>query len=398
MGEREVRETVQQEDQYVPFQSRAITLYEVWVRFDYDDDGIEEDIVCIWHQKSATLLRALVNPLLHGRRPFSAVPFLPGLGFYGMGMAEIDEWAQLASSRVLNNIIDNTLLANTIMIGAPAGMNIQPDEPIYPYKTWTLGPNEDLKAIQMGRPYPGAMQLLGLFGQASEQRSGVSELRQGDVSNLPSRTPAATTQSIMAEGKKRFDMIMGNLREGPLAELGTRILQNLVQISQTDNRWIAFAEEALGPQDGAMVAQVLQGPVHDIPAKFGLTVTATSSQVNKEVEKQSLVFLAQLMQQLYPAQMQYAQMLQDPMLMMAVAQAAYTGTVELQRRLLEAHDIQNPDMYVPKLPQQQPMMPGMPGMQQPGMAPAAGAAPAGGPMAAAPLAQAPQQLAALLGL
>ena len=405
LGERPVRETVQQEDQYQPWQHRRITLYEVWARFDVDDDGIEEDIVCIWHHKSRTLLRCLVNPFLHGRRPFSVQPYLPGLGFYGIGMCDLDEWAQLASSRVLNNVIDNTLLANTIMIGAPQGMNIQPDEPIYPYKIWTLGPQETLTGIQMGRSNPGATQLLELFGQWSDQGSGVSELRQGDISNLPSRTPAATTMSMLQEGNKRFDMILGNLREGPLADIGVRMLQNMVQITKTDPRWKAFAVEALGKQDGAAVAQVLDGPVHDIESKFGLTVTATSSQANKEVEKQSLVFLAQLMQQMYPAQMQYAKLLGDPQLQLATAVAAYKGTVELQRRILEAHDIQNPDQYVPQLAtggqptMQPPMGPGGPVAGAPGMAGGlSGPVPPGGPTAAGPFAQAPAELAAALGV
>lgn len=405
-GETPVRETIREEDQYVPWQHRVITLYEVWCRYDVDNDGIEEDIVVIYHHKSRRVLRALFNPLLHGKRPFTGLPLMPGPGFYGLGIADLDEWAQLASTRVLNNTIDSTLLANSIMIGAPQGMNISPDEPIYPYKIWTMAPGEKLESIQMGKPYPGAITLLNLFGQWSEQRTGVSELRQGDISSLPGRTPAATTLSMLAEGKKRFDMIMGNLREGPLADMGVRIIQNLVQISKTDPRWKAFAMEALGEQDGAAVATILDGPVHDIEAKFGLTVTATSSQVNKEVQKQSLVFLAQLMAQIYPAQMQYAQMLGDPMLTIATAQAAYKGTVELQRRLLEAHDIQNPDQYVPQPPMQPPGMPGMPpGMGggapgAPGAAggPAAGAAVAGGPAAAGPFAQAPAQLAALLGV
>jgi len=400
MGENRVRETIQSEDQYKPWRNRVITLHEIHVRYAPDATGLQQDLVIVWHQPSRTVLRAIANPLLHGKRPFSGQPFLPGLGFYGLGIADLDEWAQLASTRVLNNVIDNTLLSNTIMIGAPQGMNIQPDEPIYPYKIWSLGPGEDLKAVQMGRSNPQALSLLQVFGQWSEQRTGVSELRQGDVSNVPSRTPAATTLSILAEGKKRFDMILGNLKDGSLGEMGVRILQNLVQISQTDPRWKAFAVEALGQVDGEKVVRVLEGPVHDIEAKFGMTVTATSSQVNKEAEKQSLMFLAQTMGQFYPQQMQYAQMLGDQQLMLATVTAAYNGTIELQRRLLESHDVQNPDQYLPNAQagMQPPMQPGMPGDPAGAQGAAMGGAPAGGPQAANPMAQAPEQMAALLGL
>ena len=400
-AEDSVESAIQQEDEYQPWRNDKVTLYEVWARYDVDGDGIDEDIVVIWHHETRQVLRATHIPLAHGRRIFEAGKYLPGFGFYGMGVAEVDEWAQIAISRLLNETINNASLANTVMLGVPLGANISPDEAIYSGKVWPLGPNERISEVRMGQPYPGMFQIINDLSQWAEQRTGVSEIRQGNVSGLPSRTPASTVMQMMGESNKRFDMILANLREGPLLNIGSGILQHLTQISKDDPRYIALAMQVLGEADGAKVAAVLQGGMQDVEATFGVSVTATSSKVNKEVDKQNLIGLAQFMGQMYPQQMQYAQALVQmqmagPEILAGVLQAAYTGTSEITRRLVEAYDIQNPEQYLPApLAPPQPMgMPGMPGMAPGGAAPL----PAGGPQAAGPLAQAPDPLAMLLGL
>lgn len=405
-GEDIVESTIQAEDEYVPWRKDKIKLYEIWARFDASGEGVEEDIVVTWHQEARQVLRATYVPLIHGKRIFEAGTYLPGFGFYGMGVAEVDEWAQLAISRLLNETINNASLANTVMLGVPLGANIMPDEAIYPGKIWPLGPQERISEVRMGQPYAGMFQIVNDLAQWSEQRTAVSELRQGNITGLPSRTPASTVMQLMGESNKRFDMIMANLREGPLNNIGSRVLQHIIQISKDDPRYVAFAIQAMGDKDGQIVANILQGGVQDVESNFGVSVTATSSKVNKEIDKQNLIGLAQFMGQMYPQQMQYAQALvqlgaADPSIIAGVLQAAYTGTSEIQRRLVEAYDIQNPEQYLPPPPAPPPMMPGMPGMGAPPMAgapPAAGGAGVMPPAGAPPVLPNEAAIASLLGL
>ena len=404
-GEDQIKDKQRQEDEYTPFREEKILLHEVWARFDVDGDGIEEDVVVIWHQKAEQILRATHNPHIHGKRPFSSSPYIPGPGFYGIGIAEADEWAQLVMSRLLNSSINNTLLANQRMYSVPLGSNISPDEPIFGGKIWPLGPNEKVGEIRLGEVYPSLPGLMGQMMQYAEQRTSVSELRQGDLNTLPSRTPAATVAMALSEGKKKFDMVMANLRDGVYNEIGQRVVQNLIQISKDDPRYIALAQQALGPADGAKVAEILQGPVHDIEEKLGINVTATSSLANKEAEKQNLIALGQMASQYYPQLLQYAQGLagMDPQngqqIMASTMQAAYTGSAELMRRLLETFDIQNPDVYLPPdqgTPEQQQQQ-GL--SQQPGAAgPGIETQALGGAFGPSPLAQGQNPLGALLGL
>ncbi len=342
---------IQEQQLFKPWKERKLSIFEIWARYDVDGDGIESDIQVIWHQETATILRAIHNPFIHKKPPFHRTRYLPTFGFYGMGIAEVDEWAQLTSTKLLNAQIDNVAIANTRMYSAPLGAAV-PGEEIYPGKIWLVGPNEEIGEVRLGEVYPSMGQLQTQIMQLAEMRTGVSELRQGNLTGLPSRTPATSLLSILREGNKRFDMILAGVRDTH-SEMGLRILQNLSQAYHEDpTQWQQFCTTAIGDIEAAKVLEVLNGPVMDIPDAFGVTVTATSAQVNKEVEKQSLIGLMQIMTQIYQGLVQTAMLLQQMppgSLPYMTASAAYAGGVEMMSRILERFDIHNPDEYIPNL-------------------------------------------------
>lgn len=347
-----IDKTIQDLDSYKPFRDQKVRLFEVWARYDVDGDGIEEDLVAIFHLESLSLLRVLHNPFLHGKRPFFDTKYLPTFGFYGMGLSEIDEWAQTTVTKVLNATVDNVLAANTRMYSAPLGSNIMPSEPVYPGKIWFVGPGEKIGEVSLGEVYPSIFELQAQMLQLAESRTAVSELRQGNLSGLPSRTPATSLLSILREGNKRFDLILSNVRDVH-GRMGLQLCQNMVQQYHDDApTWIKFFNSALGEEDAALVLEVLAGGLEDFETGLGVDVTATSAQANKEVEKQTFIGLMQILQGSYQSLVQTAMLLPQlppgsPAYETAVA--AYTGGTQLLERLLEKFDIQNPSEYIPNL-------------------------------------------------
>ena len=345
-------EKIKKEDNYEPFQNRKIELFEVWARYDVDNDGIEEDVVAIYHVRSNTILRTIHNPFQHGRRPFYRLQYLPSFGFYGMGMSEIDEWSQTAMNKMLNGLIDNVMVVNTRMYQAPLGSEIMPGEPIYPGKIWFTQPGETVGEIKLGDIYPSLPQTMSAILQWSEQRTGVSELRQGNITGLPSRTPASTVLSILREGNKRFDMIVSNMRE-PFNDMGRDLILNMAQFCPEDPvRWERYFKSTLGDVQAAEFLDVLEeirSGGEDVVEQYGILVQAQSGASNKEIEKQSFVGMLQLVSQIYPQILQTAQLVGDPALVQETAMAAYKGGVELLTRLMEKFDIQNPEEYLPNI-------------------------------------------------
>ena len=346
--EETVEGAIRESDELRPSFDRKIPIFEVEARFDVDGDGIDEDIIVTWYQKGGWILRAIHNPWLHGKRSFEVQQYMQTFSILGKGVAEMTESMQAIATKLLNAQVDNVLLANTRMWAMPQGSLISPDEPIYPNKMWMLQPGEDIQSLQMGEVYPSIFQLMAQVQQMSETRTSVSELRQGDISALPSRTPATTVLSLLQEGNKKFDMILGNLRMGALAHIGKRIFQMIAQRHQQgDKQWARLATDMLGEDDGRKVIEVLELPVSVLETGLGIEVTATSGQVNKEVQKQSMVALAQFLAQAYPQMVQAATIMGDNKLAAAASVATYNGGVEVLRRLLEAFEIQNPERYLP---------------------------------------------------
>lgn len=349
--ENRVDDKIRDLDDYKPWREQRIRLYEVWARFDVDGDGIEEDIQVIWHHDTFTPLRTLHSPFLHGERPFHATRYLPGFGFYGIGLAEADEWAQLTTTKLLNATIDNVMIANSQMFSAPK--SYMGDMDVYPGKVWYVGPGEEVKAIPMGSVKGDIFNIQAQMMQWSEMRTGVSELRQGNISNLPSRTPAATAQSVMQESNKRFDMILSNIRDIH-GEMGRQTLQNVAQFYRDDpERWGRYCEVTLGVEDAAKVKEVLMTEgVHDVGTAFGVSVTATSAQVNKNAEQQNLISVMQITSQIFGALNQMSMlMMQVPPETPAYATAAagFGAGVQMLERILETFDIQNPSAYMGSL-------------------------------------------------
>ena len=344
------------------FESREIELWEMHVRFDTTGDGIEEDIIITYHKPTATILRAIYN-WLPGGRPYSVIRYLRGDGFFGIGVCEQTEAWQNIISNVLNYDLDKLLLTNAPMFAAKEGANILPDEPIFPGKIWSLlNPKDDLIPIHMVAPGNfDIMQMMGFLQAQSRARTGLNDLQQANISALPSRTPATTVQSLLAEGNTRFDMSIKDLRQGGLSEVGLRVLQNLqFQTRNFTNNpfaqaYLATAQQVLGQPEGQEAVRAITGqggpglPAEPIQNGIGVQLTATSGLSNKELMKQSNLALLQLGSQMGEQFINLAALIQQGGLVGEVATKLFSGGTELLLRTLEQFDVRNPEEVVPNI-------------------------------------------------
>ena len=206
--------------------------------------------------------------------------------------------------------------------------------------------------------------------------------------------------SLLQEGNRRFDLSLKDTRMDCMARIGLRVLQYLQQFA-TDpkanpegNHYLELAATVLGEPEGQYVQQALALPLEDIEQGVGVSLTATSGMVNKEVEKQALLALLQLQSQLGQQYIQLAQVATNPQVIMmqpAVAQVAgqvANGLNELQKRVLEQYDIRNPEDILVNtaalqaatmaFAQGTPIIPGSAGPDQGAGGGAGGADPSGG--------------------
>jgi hypothetical protein len=359
---------------------REIELWEIHARFAVQGDS-EDDIILWWHPGTRLVLRPILNPYIHGKRPFEVIRFFPGDGFYGIGVCEQKEIYQKLESDLFNFMHDGVLLSNSIGIVAQEGTNIAAGEPIYPGKIWITSGNvrDSFAKFEMGRLYPDLQNLIQYVHQNSQQRTTVSDLASGNLQALPDRAPASSVQSILKEGKLRPDLTIKDLRYSGLGVIGLRILQYVQQYAQSPmnvggQEWVRVAMDALGVPEGQLVAEKLIMPTEQAEYGLGVSISAVSSTGNKEVEQQRLQNLLGLHAQLAPSYLQLLQMAMQtqgtPIADVALTLAS--GQSELYRRLLEQDDFRDPEAIAPAIPTSAELAPVVPG---PVAGPDAGGAP-----------------------
>lgn len=342
-------------DDYIPSQLQRIELWECHARFDCTGDGAVDDVVAVVHLPSRTVLRTTCNPYRHGKRPYTVARYFRGDGFYGIGECEQSEVFQTLLTTLTNYQVDNVLAVNAPMLGVKLGANVVPNEPIYPLKIWPLDdPSKDIREIKLSDMNQSLPQLSGIVQSWCERRTGMTDIQQGDIQKLPSRTPATSMLSVLQEGNKRFDLSLKELRAA-LDEVGLRTLQNIQQFLSSPQQnpgapmQLVMIVQTLGQPEGVEVARKLSMPLEDIENGLGVNITATSGSQNKELEKQAWLALAQLQAQMGGQYLQLAQIISNPQMQllapMVVETAAevFKGTGEIHRRLLEQFDIRNPE-------------------------------------------------------
>ena len=82
-------------------------LWKLWLRYDVDEDGEEDDIMVVYHPSSGQILRGIYAPLFSGMRPYTKFIFYPKeFSFDGEGIVQILEHLQVTLDTLVNQMID----------------------------------------------------------------------------------------------------------------------------------------------------------------------------------------------------------------------------------------------------------------------------------------------------
>jgi hypothetical protein len=378
--------------------AREIELWEVHARFATMGGESQDDVVAWYHEPTRTVLRAVYAEAIGAARPYEKITFFPTEGFYGIGYAEQMELFQMLESDLTNQMLNNVVLANSRGIAAKAGSNIAAGEPIYPGKIWITDgdPRQEFMPFAMADIYQSLPQMIGMIQSRGERRGGLGDLQLGQIDQLPSRTPATTTVSLMQEGARRPDLTLKDMRYEGLSVIGLRILQQLQnQTANPDNpegaQWLEWALDTLGSPEGQEVVKKLKTPVAAVESGVGVAVTATSAGANKELERQKydalLMQAGSISQQLVQLATVATQAMMQPggEALAQTAIACGKGISALFRRRLEQDDIRNVEEIAPSASQEVPISaPPVPAGVVPGSDPGAQGSPNGAPMGGLP--------------
>ena len=150
------------------------------------------------------------DPLKQKINYFVQYKFLPGLGFYGLGLSHMIGGLAKASTSILRQLIDAGTLANLPAGFKARGMRIRDeDEPLQPGEfrdidTTGASLRENLIPLPIKEPSNVLMNLLGLMVDAGKRFASIADTNVGDVNQA---MPVGTTVALLERGTKVMSAI-----------------------------------------------------------------------------------------------------------------------------------------------------------------------------------------------
>lgn len=277
------------EDQGIEIQSYEKDKYEIWelwFKYDVDEDDEEDDIVVTWHRDTHTILSAIYNPLFYNFRPFQELKFNPvEFRFDGEGTCEILEPIQLEIDAQHNQRLDriNQTIAPSFLVAD--GSDIE-DFEYYPgVVRRTANPAEDLREIQVSTaPIPSTVQEEMMLVQYAKESMGVfpETLGQSTAERPVFREAVARIQ----EGNRKLKFGIDNIR----ADIAEAIMKGVEIMAQHQPNYTYKVEEK-----GTYEKKTLDFPFEYIRDCVGIELAASSELLNQEVRREINLTLYQLL-------------------------------------------------------------------------------------------------------
>ena len=225
-------------------EDRNHTVYEVHTILDLegfeDTDpetgeitGLKVPYIVTIDEDSQTVLAIRRNyspddPFKNKINYFVQYKFLPGLGFYGLGLSHMIGGLSKASTSILRQLIDAGTLANLPAGFKARGMRIRDeDDPLQPGEFRDIDTTggslrENLIPLPIKEPSSVLMQLLGLLVDSGKRFAAIADMNVGDMN---AAMPVGTTVALLEKGTKVMSAIHKRLHYAQRLEF--QLLANL---------------------------------------------------------------------------------------------------------------------------------------------------------------------------
>ena len=333
-------------------------------------------LIYSYHKKSKTVLRKVFNFLPKNELPVKRAKLgYRTDGLYGHGYAELLENYQEELSTTHNQRLDNATVANIRALRvSPRARALDANMELYP-SGLLIGEAGEIEAIPVGDVYPSTFKneemTLGLVARRAGITPAVSGGGTGTITKRPQVYSSQGTLAVMQENNSVVGFATSEFRHAHVT-LGSA-LTALYGKFGTGGREQMFGLDSV----------VLEEALREFEAdRLRIPLRASTGSLNREVDKQTGMIVAGLMQRHYTAVGQLMQAISNPIVppetkkyFISVIQASEL----LHKRVVKDFGYEQPDIFVPEAEvgegENAPTVQG--GQMAPGGPPAAGAGPAG---------------------
>jgi|SRR5579884_231330 hypothetical protein len=321
---------------------------EVYAYFDYDDDGLDEDLLITWDRASRTILDLKFNP--YDLRPVEVMRYqlrshLP----YGLGVMEMVQPFQEETTELHNYTLLNIFLANARVWAAKEGavpekLEIMPGSVI---KVLGDDVRSGLVELKMSEVYPSAFQAQNSAVALAERRIGTSGAA-GMLAKGGARTPGVTALSLLQQVNRRFSPAFDDMREKTAAAVRQAVYRYRERLLARDRDIERHLLDVMGEDRALLLHELLT--LTDVERAIAIEMTASSATVNREADRQNAIQIANLMQGYYQQTVALALQAASPQLpddlRNLLVDIAKKGTELMDRTLRTFDQVRDPKSFL----------------------------------------------------
>lgn len=335
----EITTTQEELEERKPLRPRRLDFLELWLGFDIDGDGKDEEIQVFYHRSSRFLMAVRYNWYEDLRRPYRYSNYIPvEHRWNGIGICKQNEQFQREITTIHRQRLDNATLANMRMFKVHKLSGYGPNEPVFPGKMWFLDDMAHIETVQMGEVYQSSYANEQSSLVYSQQRTGVNEVILG----MPQvGTPGTATGDLarIQEGNKKFDFSFKNIKT-TLNDLVMDVVLNIHQFGTQNVEYFQIVE------NGHLIVQLLQQPASVISRGILFEVGLAGQQQNRLLDRNNWTQITAFLQQYYASIAEIAQLVGDQELMQMILKKALAASTEAMRQILESFEIRNVDRII----------------------------------------------------
>lgn len=285
------------------------TLLEIQADLDlpgYEDkDGIALPYIVTIDKGTSTVLAIRRNwnpddPLKLKRTHFVHYGYIPGFGFYNLGLIHIIGGYARGGTTLIRQLIDAGSLANLPGGLKARGLRVKGDDtPIAPGEFRDVDiPGGAIKDNIMTLPYKEPSQtLLALLNQVNDEARRLASVADMKVSDMSAQAPVGTTLALLERQLKTMSAVQARVHHAMKQEF--KLLKNIIRDYTEDS----YAYE---PQNAAPRAKKTD---YDLVEVIPVSDPNAATMAQRVVQYQAVIQLAQSAPQIYDLPALHRQML-----------------------------------------------------------------------------------------
>jgi hypothetical protein len=321
--------------------------------FNYElEPGKTYELVVVFNPKVSGkdgYLRGYYNPYNRLPHCYAELKFMPREDFiYGYSVPEILEQSQEEQAQIHNSRRDADTIGNIPTFKKKRYADQpNPSSEWYPGKVFELEAMDDLDILTLGANYNSKIDEEKFLLYLAEQYSGVQAPMQGYGAGVLQGKRGiyntGATLAMLAEGNKRLDIFLQRARY-PFHDIGNLMFQSYKQFRSDGREYSAWGDK------GAALQTLFKISEPDDYPGFFFNIAASDAGANREVDKTSLLLMANTMaayyRQIVEAGATLAQLPKESPLV-EIMLSVLDGAKDLASRLLFAFDMSDRKRLLP---------------------------------------------------